>query len=168
MLIEDAFESLAAKIDEKPSVLEGRGITLERGAGGVALSANAESQTAPIAAAASQFPFKTAISSDGAGVAVLGYNADKKRYFRNYVTLGMTRLEVAETSFSSISADAWIYLSISYGTEYKAELKSAASLPEQSSSAYIVPIAFVRAENGKPAGVVQAQYGPVEGSGRIF
>ncbi len=166
MEICELLEELEGKLNEKPALLEGRGISIERGAGGAFLSASAESAPAAARAQALQFPFKTVVSGE-ASVTVLGYNAEEKRFFRNYVTLGQTRLELAETELETAS-DSWVYLEVSYDEGYAAELKAAGSLPEQSSDRYIVPIAFVKTSDGKASSVQQLQLGYVEGSGRIF
>ncbi|OGV58204.1 MAG: hypothetical protein A2X49_03305 [Lentisphaerae bacterium GWF2_52_8] len=113
-------------------------------------------------------PFKVR-KKDSTSVTVLGYDEEKSRYARNYVTLGLTRIEVDETDIEGISTDSWIYLDISWGgSAYGIALSKAASIPEQSNTHYYIPLAFVKTTEGAVSGITQVQFGPVEGSGRVF
>ena len=155
----------------KPEIVAGRGIIIERGPDSITISAEKQAQSAgskSMTSAAADHPFKCEIQADGSAL-VKGWNETAKRYFRNYVTLGLTRLEIAEKTFSAISADSWIYLEASVsGGSYSAELKSATTLPAGENGKYIVAIAFVKTKDGKASEAFQMQHGPIEGSGRIF
>ena len=154
----------------KPELIPGHNIHFERGPSQITINADVPAQRnvakTPIQNA-DDYSFKTEIKSDGS-ILVHGYNEDAKRYFKNFVTLGLTRLEVAEKSFESIASDSWIYLEITHSGSYMAELKSDTNFPDQTATKYVIPIAFVKTKDGKPSEVCQMQYGPVEGSGRIF
>ena len=154
----------------KPKLIPGHNIHFEEGPSQITINADVPAQRnvakAPIQNA-DDYPFKMEIKSDGT-LLVHGYNEDAKRYFRNYVTLGLTRLEVAEQSFDSIGSDTWIYLEITHSGSYSAELKSDTSFPDQTATKYVIPIAFVKTKDGKASEICQMQYGPIEGSGRIF
>jgi hypothetical protein len=158
------------KLEDIKTINAGRNVKIESGP--TSITIHAEVPQAPSVArspmtVAEDYPFKAKLTSDG-GVVILGYNNDEGRYFKNFVTLGLTRLEVAEKTFAAISSDTWIYLEITYSSGYNVELKSSSTLPEQTATVYIIPIAFIKTADGKPSKAVQIQYGVIEGAGRIF
>jgi len=160
------------KLKEIKRLRAGRNVTFEEGPSEIVIHAAAQQAVNAKASIPSEqaHPFKTVLDGDG-GATVLGYNPDERRYFRNYATLGLTRLELPETALGAIASDCWTYVKISYSTSassYQAEITTESELPQETNSAYIVPIAFIKSTDGKPSEVQQVQHGPIEGAGRIF
>jgi hypothetical protein len=112
-------------------------------------------------------PFKVELA--GPEIVVHGRNAAEGRLFMNLVGLGQERLEAPESRLPSVAEDSWVFLEITQEDgEYSLQFKCSASLPEQSNGTYIVPIAFVKTEDGKPSGVGQLQFGQVDAPSRIL
>jgi hypothetical protein len=170
MDILSVIDELSMKVSERPDVIvEGRGVTVERGASEICVSATDEPVVQSAEAGSVDFPFKVVKGEDPGSVVVMGYNEDEYRLFKNMVTLGLNSLEVPETRLSGITEGVWIYLSVSYSaSSYAAEIKSAGSLPAQSESEYVVPVAYVECQDAAIVAIHQMQYGPVQAGGRIF
>lgn len=117
------------------------------------------------------FPFKViqlADSPEGYFAAkMLGYNENEKRYFRNYVFAGLESVKIVDEIVFQFNTSSWIYLEITYNGGLWAVAKCANTLPEQTSTYYRVPIAYLHVEDGTLI-ITQLHYGNVEVTGRII
>lgn len=160
----ESLESLEERLDSL-NISGGRGIEVERRPSSYIISLATLNQTAQESSQSASYngPFKV-VKTDEGSFRINGYNAEKKRFFRNYAILGLGTYEVPESILDNIGSESWIYLEITYSeNQYVFEFKSAYLIPTQTNERYIVPIAYVK--NGA---VIQILHGIIEGSGRIF
>ena len=101
------------------------------------------------------------VKKDDTTVTVYGYNATAKRYFYNYVDIGIeTPIIVAETD-KTISSSAWVYLKIAYSSTYTITIETASTFPAQTNTELYIRLASVAVESSKISEIIQYHYGNV-------
>lgn len=106
------------------------------------------------------------VMSDSSTVKIYSYNADEDRSFVSLIIAGLTVIEFDESEVTvSGSGHIWIEITQESGT-YSYECK-AGTLPDETDSLLVVPLADVAFEDGKITKIVQMQYGNIHVAGRI-
>ncbi len=101
------------------------------------------------------------------GVVLLGPGQDRATV--NQVILGLATRTVEQTELNGLGASYYVFLDITWtGTEYQMLISTETSLPAQSATHYVIPIAYVEIKDSAVASITQLQYGSVQGSGRVF
>lgn len=129
------------------------------------------SQTPATAQAGYSGPFAVVQSTSDDGdeiLKLLGYNSEEKRYFHNYIDIGLeSRLEVEEQVIG-LSMEGWIYLKITYDSAFKVELKKGEDFPVQTNTELYIRIAYVKIKDDKIESITQYQYGGINLFGRVI
>jgi hypothetical protein len=146
------------KGDNKTIVRQGDYLHVIRSASGVGSTAEDSGYYGPFAI----------VKKDDSTALMYGYNSSKERYFHNYVNIGLNApLDVPEQEIS-ISANAWIYLKITYNDGYTIEVKNGSDFPAQTNDSLYMQIAFVSVSDSKISEIIQYQYGSLSLVGRIL
>jgi hypothetical protein len=109
------------------------------------------------------------VRKDDTTVTLLGYNADKGRYWYNTLILGLKSYDVQERDIS-VSESSWIYMKITYdGSDYQIEFSAEAEFREQTEEEFYIPLALAQCgDDGKITRVTQVQYGNIIHPGRVL
>lgn len=100
-------------------------------------------------------------------VKIRGYEGGWK--IRNYIVLGLSRIEFAATTLSNITSSCYVYITITYSNNsYSCTAGSSVNLPSQDNSHIYHPLAFVTCSNNAIVKITQLQYGIIHYPARFL